>query len=30
VSAGSGTRYYPDVVDACLAVFRDNGFAFSE
>jgi len=29
VSNGSGTRYYPDVVEACLAVFRQNGFTFS-
>ena len=29
VSNGSGTQYYPDVVEACLAVFRQNGFAFS-
>ncbi len=29
ISAGSGTRYYPDVVDACTAVFRENCFVFS-
>jgi PAS domain S-box-containing protein/putative nucleotidyltransferase with HDIG domain len=29
VSAGSGTRYYPDVVDACLTLFREKGFTFS-
>jgi HD-GYP domain-containing protein (c-di-GMP phosphodiesterase class II) len=29
LSTGSGTRYYPDVVAACIAVFRENGFAFS-
>ncbi len=29
VSAGSGIRYDPDTVAACLAVFRQNGFAFS-
>lgn len=26
---GSGTRYHPDVVDACIAAFRDGGFTFS-
>ena len=30
VEAGSGTRYYPEVVAACLTVFRDKGFAFSK
>jgi PAS domain S-box-containing protein/putative nucleotidyltransferase with HDIG domain len=29
IAAGSGTRYYPDVVAACTAVFRENGFTFS-
>ncbi len=29
ISAGSGKLYYPDVVDACLAVFRERHFAFS-
>ena len=29
ITAGSGTLYYPDVVDACLAAFHDNSFAFS-
>ncbi len=28
ISAGSGTRFYTDVVESCLAVFR-KGFAFS-
>ena len=28
VSGGSGTRYYPDVVMACLSVFRRKGFTF--
>jgi PAS domain S-box-containing protein/putative nucleotidyltransferase with HDIG domain len=28
LKAGSGTRYYPDVAQACLAVFRE-GFTFS-
>jgi len=30
LSAGSGTRYYPDVVAACMAVFREKGFTFTE
>ena len=29
IAEGSGTRYYPDVVTACIAVFRENGFTFS-
>lgn len=29
ISSGRGTRYYPDVVDACLTLFRDKGFSFS-
>ena len=29
ISDGSGTRYYPDVVAACLALFRQKGFQFS-
>ncbi len=29
IADGSGTRYYPDVVDACTALFRENGFTFS-
>ncbi len=29
ISSGRGTRYYPDVVDACLALFGDKGFSFS-
>ena len=29
VSSGSGIRYDPDVVEACLAVFRQEGFTFS-
>ncbi len=29
VAAGSGTRYYPDVVAACVRLFREKGFAFS-
>jgi putative nucleotidyltransferase with HDIG domain len=27
---GSGTRYWPDVVTACLCVFREKGFVFPE
>ena len=30
IAAGSGTRYYPEVVTACTAVFRETGFAFSQ
>jgi PAS domain S-box-containing protein/putative nucleotidyltransferase with HDIG domain len=30
LSAGSGTRYYPDVVAACTAVFREKGFTFAD
>ncbi len=29
VVAGAGTRYYRDVVDACVSVFVDKGFAFA-
>jgi len=29
VSDGSGTRYYPEVVTACLRVFKEKGFTFS-
>ncbi len=29
VTAGSETRYDPDVVAACVRLFRKNGFAFS-
>jgi len=29
VSGGSGTKYYPDVVNACIAVFREAHFKFS-
>jgi len=29
VSGGSGTKYYPDVVNACLGVFRQEHFDFS-
>jgi len=29
VAAGSGTRFHPEVVAACMAVFREKGFAFS-
>lgn len=30
ISAGSGTRYYPDVVAACLSLFREQGFTLSD
>jgi PAS domain S-box-containing protein/putative nucleotidyltransferase with HDIG domain len=30
LSAGRGTRYYPDVVAACTAVFREKGFTFAD
>ena len=29
ITDGSGVRYYPDVVAACLTLFRRRGFAFS-
>ncbi len=29
IADGNGTRYYPDVVAACLSLFRDKGFTFS-
>jgi len=28
IEKGRGTRYHPDVVDACLRLFRDKGFEF--
>jgi len=30
ISAGRGTKYDPDVVDACLKLFREKGFVFSD
>jgi len=30
ISAGAGTFYDPDVVRACIALFRDKGFAFKD
>jgi PAS domain S-box-containing protein/putative nucleotidyltransferase with HDIG domain len=29
ISKGNGTLYYPEVVNACLAIFREDGFTFS-
>ena len=29
ISDGSGKRYYPEVVAACLKLFKEKGFTFS-